>query len=467
MVNPAKLQGLDITLNVNGANAADLFPLTGIALPPTSPYSLTGRLDFKNDIWTFNDFKGKMGSSDLGGNLSFDKSRARPLFTAKFISKSLNFKDLGGLIGAPPPKELPNSKLTAEQKAKQAKLAQSPYVIPDAPLDISRLKAMDANVEFTGTKIISPSLPLDDFYLHVTLDNLLLKIKPVKFGTAGGDIIANLEINARKEPVKIDSDFQFKKLQLSRLFEKMPVGNNSYNTGYIGGTARLKGTGKSLRQMLATSDGAVGVGMEGGELSNLLVELMGLDVAESLGFAVSGDKPVTIRCVIGDFDVRHGLMQSKAIIADTNDTNVKGMGTINLANEQMNLRLEARPKDPSLFSLKSPITIGGTLKKPAIGIEPGNLLVRSGVAAVASVVLTPVVGALAFIEPGLGKDSNCAKLIRDMDEHTGKSKSSSGVPVNKNAPAAASKPAKKAGKLGKAPVVAATPAMAGTSKPGQ
>ena len=432
VLDPASLKGLDITLNIKGKNAADLFPITGIALPPTPPFSVTGKLDYVDKTWKFNDFKGRIGDSDIHGDLSFDKSKARPFFKANFISNRLDFKDLGGLVGAPPPKK-EEAELSAEQKQKIAKEEASPYVIPDTPLDISKLSAMDADVEFKGDKVISPSLPLDNFYMHVILDDRDLKVHPVKFGTANGNVEADLDINARNEPVVIDSDFRFEKLQIARFFKSVPVGDPEYNSGLIGGAAKLKGTGKSLRQMLSTSNGDIGIGMEGGILSNVIIHIIGLDVAKSLGFSLTGDKPDRVNCIIGDFSVNHGLMQSRTFVIDTNHTNVQGTGTINLGTEKMDMVLKPHQKDVTIFSLHSPITIGGTMKSPSVGIEPENLIARTGVAVVASVVLTPFVGALAFVDLGLGKDSDCAKLLHNMNSDTG-ANSKGLIPKNAGSP---------------------------------
>lgn len=429
VTDPYALKGIDITLNIKGANAADIFPIFGIALLPTPPYDVTGKLDFADNKWRFTDFKGHMGSSDIRGSLTWDKTKERPFLDAKFISNQLNFADLGAFIGGAPSKAE-----SAQQKQKKAKQAQSPYVIPDTPLDISRLSAMDAHIEFTGTKVVSESLPLDDFYMNVKLDNSVLKLQPIKFGTANGDISADMEVNGRVKPVQISGDFQFKRLSLARMLAPLSkkLSDKNYNEGYIGGTAKLKGSGNSLRQMLASSDGNIGVGMEGGQLSNLLIELIGLDIAESLGFFLAGDKAVPVHCVIGDFRVKDGTMTSNAIIIDTVDTNIKGKGQINLETEKMDIELRPRPKDGSILSLKSPIFINGTLKNPGVSIGTKELLLRGGAAAVASVVLTPFVGALAFIEPGLGKDSNCAQLIQQMNKDVGETKATNNIPKNKS-----------------------------------
>ena len=92
VLDPASLKGLDITLNIKGKNAADLFPITGIALPPTPPFSVTGKLDYADKVWKFNNFKGTIGDSDIHGDLSFDKSKPRPFFQSQFCFKQAGFQ---------------------------------------------------------------------------------------------------------------------------------------------------------------------------------------------------------------------------------------------------------------------------------------------------------------------------------------------------------------------------------------
>jgi len=431
VLDPLQMKGLDLTMRLQGADMAELFPIFGIALPPSPPYDVRGHLTYNEEAkdWRFTDFAGKMGDSDLSGDAIWDTKQERPKFTANFTSKRLDFKDLGGFIGAAP-EPVSAGKRSAEQVEKKQEQEESPYVLPDAPLDISRLSAMDAQVEFTGKQVRSTALPLDDFYLKASLDNKLLTLTPVKFGTANGDVSAQMTINARVSPVKIEGDFTFRKLSLARLFEKMEIGDPANNRGYIGGVAKLKGTGKSLRDMLSTSNGTIGIGMEGGELSNLLIALMGLDIAKSLGFLLSGDEPVKIRCIIGDFAVKDGIMQSNALVIDTEESNVQGAGTINLKNEEMNVTIEANPKDVSALSLRAPLYITGTLKHPDVAIDPAVLVARGGVAATLSAVLTPLAAWVGFIDPGLGEDSDCAQLIKDMQAYTGKKGKASQILVN-------------------------------------
>lgn len=425
--DPLNFEGVSAVMHLKGADAAELFPLFGIALPPTPPYDIQGQLKFSNAIWQFNDFEGTMGNSDISGNLTWDQSGERPKLTATFLSQKLDLVDLGPLIGLAP--QQPKS----EQQQKFAReRAESPYLIPDVSLDITRVRAMDAEVTYKGNTIISPYLPLDDFLLHVILDNSLLHIDPVQFGTADGDVTAHLKVNARQEPVQIDSDFRFSRLSLQRLTEgvskSLPMTEKA--EGIIGGTAKLAGQGTSLKEMLSNANGNVGIGMEGGQISNLLLELIGLDVAQGLGFLLAGDQVVPVRCIIGDFTVKNGIMQSQALVIDTTDTNIQGAGTINLKNEAIDLRIMPEPKDATLAALRVPLRVEGTLKHPDFVIEKGPLLMKGAGAAALGVVLTPIAALLALVEAGLGENSNCAALVNNMNARTGTSNKTNNIPDN-------------------------------------
>jgi uncharacterized protein involved in outer membrane biogenesis len=181
--------------------------------------------------------------------------------------------------------------------------------------------------------------------------------------------------------------------------------------GTFGGRIELEGTGRSTAELLGAADGGAVIVMSGGKLSNLLLELVGIDIAEALGFVIGEDKPVAVRCAVADFKVTDGLLKTQTFVIDTTDTNVTGEGTINLKNEKMDLKLEAHPKDPSLLSARTPVTIGGSMADPKFGIDPKQAVARGAAAVVLGALLTPLAALLPMIELGLGEDSPCHKLI--------------------------------------------------------
>src|SRR6185503_7842768 len=115
----------------------------------------------------------------------------------------------------------------------------------------------------------------------------------------------------------------------------------------------LTGRGDSVAQMLGTANGKLGVFIDGGKVSRFLMELAALDLWGVTKTKLQGDEPVNIRCAIGDFSVKNGVMHTNAFVFDTEVVNIHGDGSINLKNEGMDLTLKPEPKDRSIASLNS------------------------------------------------------------------------------------------------------------------
>lgn len=403
LTNPFALRTFDLDFMLSGQDMEDLYPLVGLAIPSTPPYKLNGRLKRNNDVWRYENFTGTAGDSDLGGTAQIEVGRERPFLQAELISKRLDFDDLAGFVGAPP-KTGSGESANAEQKAEAAELKASTRVLPDTPYNLTKLRAMDADVRWKAQRINAPSLPLDDMDAHLTLDAGLLQLQPLNFGVAGGDIRSNIRLDARKDTIDTRLQASIRKVQLGKLFPDAKLAEQA--SGGISGDIDLRGQGNSVATMLGSSDGTVAVGMGRGHIGNLIMELAGLDVAESLKFLFTGDKQIPLRCAWGDFGVERGVMTSTALAFDTEDTLILGEGTVDLKKEQLDLLLRPRPKDISILALRSPLRIGGTFKDPSFRPDFKALGVR-GAIALTLASITPPAALLATIETGPGKDSNC------------------------------------------------------------
>ena len=403
LTNPFQLQTFKLQFRLSGQDMEDLYPLLGIALPSTPPYRLDGQLSRDHQVWQYQKFNGTVGDSDLGGDVKVEVGGERPRLTANLVSRRLDFDDLAGFIGAPP-KTGGDETANAEQKAEAARLAARPTILPDTPYNLGKLRSMDADVRLRAQRINAPSLPLDDMDAHLFLDDGLLRLDPLNFGVAGGDIRSTVRMDARRPQIATTLKASVRRVQLGQLFPDAKLAEQA--SGGIGGEIDLTGNGNSIAAMLGSSDGNVAVGMGKGHVGNLIMELAGLDVAESLKFLFTGDKQIPLRCAFADFGVKDGLMDSRALAVDTTDTLIVGEGTVNLKNEQMDLLLRPRPKDISILALRSPLRIDGTFKDP--GFRPDfKALGLRGAIALALGSIAPPAALLATFEPGPGKDSNC------------------------------------------------------------
>ena len=403
LTNPFALRTFDLDLMLSGQDMEDLYPLIGLAIPSTPPYKLKGRLKRDNDVWRYENFTGTAGDSDLGGTAQIEVGRERPFLKAELVSRRLDFDDLAGFVGAPP-KTGSGESANAEQKKEAAALKASAKVLPDTPYNLTKLRAMDADVRWKAQRINAPSLPLDDMDAHLKLDAGLLRLEPLNFGVAGGDIRSTIRLDARKDTIDTGLKASIRQVQLGKLFPDAKLAEQA--SGGISGEIDLTGRGNSVAAMLGSSDGSVAVGMGKGHIGNLIMELAGLDVAESLKLLFTGDRQIPLRCAWGDFGVAGGVMTSKQLAFDTTDTLVLGEGTVDLKQEQLDLLLRPRPKDISILALRSPLRIGGTFKDPSFRPDFKALGIRGAIALTLGSIAPPA-ALLATIETGPGKDSNC------------------------------------------------------------
>lgn len=393
--DPIKLEGVDAILKIKGENLADIFYITAIPLPPTPHYTLEGQLTKSGMVWSYRDFKGQVGSSDLSGNLSYDIGGARGFLTADLTSDVLDAADLGGFIGLSP----------------EGEPSKSTKLIPDVPLSRERLLATDLDIRLKAAKIEAPSLPFKGMDVRFDLRDGILKLDPLNLVLADGRVEGMIEIDANPEKPPMKINLKLRQLNLNQFFKGTRFEPNTQ--GLFGGKVTLAGEGASLADVLATSNGDLALIMSGGEISLLLIEAADLDVGQALPLFLGKDKSTRINCGVINFNVADGQLASNVVALDTKDSLLVGNVNINLKDEVIDARLDAKPKDTSLLSLRIPITITGKLKSPSIGLDKEKTTNRSVAAIALGALLTPFASLLAFVEDGDEPDADCRALIRE------------------------------------------------------
>ena len=392
ITNLVQLTSVDLAVELSGKTLAGLYDVIGIALPQTKAYRSHGRLVRTDGMVRYQDFTAKVGESDLAGTLQFDTdgNRPRTYMHGDVTAKLLNFADLGQLVGTGQPRKS--------------------GVLPDMPFDSDRWDSIDADVAIRAGTIKRPEqLPIEKLATHIRMKDKVLALDPLEFGIAGGKLAGRATLDGRKEPIAARLDMRVQNLSLPKLFPTIEKGQTSI--GDINGLIDLTGRGDSVAQMLGSANGKLGVFIDGGKVSRFLMELAALDLWGVTKTKLKGDEPVDIRCAIGDFAVKDGVMHPNAFVFDTQVVNIQGDGTINLKNEAMDLKLKPEPKDRSIASLNSPLYIKGTFGKPQIAPDAGKLAAK-GLGALIMGAINPLLAVLPLMKEGKDKDSPCRQLIQ-------------------------------------------------------
>ncbi|MET3651315.1 AsmA family protein [Dyella japonica] len=410
LTDPLHLAALDIRLWFSGSSMAKLYPLIGVTLPDTPPYATEGHLraNLKRGAshFEYDHFRGRVGGSDLEGDLAFDTGGARPKLSGTVTSQLLRFSDLAPLIGA-------DSNSEKELRG-DATPQPTDKVLPIEPFRTDRWRAMDADVTFSANKIVrDTALPIHALSTHLVMDNGVLTLNPLGFDFASGKIDSNLRLDGSTTPMKGDIKLKARHLKLKELFPKFEPMQTSF--GEINGDAALNARGNSVGELMGTSTGELKLLMNDGAISKTLLETAGLNVANVVIAKLFGDKTVKINCAASDLSATNGLYQTQLFVFDTEDATIRVEGTVNFANEKLDLDVRPESKGLRILSLRSPLYVKGTLKNPDVGVQPGPLILRGGGALALGVLAAPVAALLPLVATSKGEpDNTCATVLEQM-----------------------------------------------------
>jgi len=405
LIDPLHLRGEEVNFQLEGSDLALLYPIVGVPIPPTPAYKLKGFLSHTNDVWKFSRFTGVVGNSDLAGEFSVDRGKKPQMIAAALVSRNLELHDLGGFIGGkrgatpgdhPPP---------------------SDKVLPTEVFSLEKLRAADVDVRFQGARVITQIIPFENMDAHMLVKDGALKLSPLNFGIAGGNLVTEIAMDARNSHIVTHADITARGLHLDQLF---PASKRAVaGAGTMGGRAKLVGNGNSVAQLLGTANGEAALIMDGGAVSELLLRLSNLDVANALVVLVGGDKQVPIHCMVANFKAIDGDFQVKEMLLDTPKVNIVGEGNVNFTDESLHLRLVAHAKGFSLASFRGPIAISGPFKNPAVHPELGKAAVRGGLALALGAVTAGVGALIPLLEFGKAQESHCTTLLSQAKADTG------------------------------------------------
>ena len=445
ITDPAHLAAVDLRLWLQGNSLARLYSLTGVTLPDTPPYATEGRLvgQFKPgaNVFKYENFTGRVGGSDLNGSLTYTAREPRPLLQGELVSHLLQFADLAPVIGAD----------SNASKAKRGDATAQPAnkVLPVEEFRTDRWNAIDADVKFTGRRIVKDTnLPITDLYTHVVMTDGVLSLEPLKFGVAGGSLSSDIHLDGSTTPLKGRFATSARHLKLKQLFPNFKTMQNAL--GEINGDAALTATGNSPAALAATSNGEVKALITDGTVSRLLMEAAGLNVANVVYEKLFGNRDVKINCAAADFVATNGVLDSRVFALDTDDAVINIDGNVNLRDESMDLGVHPHTKGFRVFSLRSPLYVKGTFKDPHVGVNATALALRGG-AVIGLGLINPFAALIPLLAPSNNKPLPCGELLAQvrqaptapapgMKQQPKPAISLDGVPVNKSS-AGASSPA--------------------------
>lgn len=434
-----KLGGLDAAFAIEGPSLAAVGAVVGATLPTTAPFGMRGRVRKDGDVWQADVERLVAGRSRLEGEFRYDTGPEVPSLSGTLRGERLALVDLGPAFGAKPSQQ-------AKPKAARAKTER---LLPQHQFHLPALRAMNADLKLALQRVEMSGRAVQDFAPlqgHLRLKNQVLTVTDLLARTSGGELRGMLSLDARSAERPLwQADLRWSGVRLERFVkarnERLARGKGkeaakqvaaakrdapdagaapaqeaqggSYVGGVLGGSAKLNGGGRSIAELAASLDGSMQAWVADGQISHLLVELSGIDLAESLGLVVGGDDMLAVRCAVARVTLENGLIKPDVAVIDTPDTTVLVGGQASLAKEQLDLKLTAKPKDATLVALRGPVQLEGSFAKPDVKLSKGPMALRLGAAAALAAV-TPLAALIPLIDLGEPQRAVCSDALKGL-----------------------------------------------------
>ena len=420
IAKPFDLGAVDTDVQIQGQNLANLYYLSGIALPLTPPYQVSLHIHRDGNHIEFENIAGKIGGSDVHGRGTVDLASkdARPRLAAIITSHSLNIGDLGVAVGAGVPQD-------AEQKGEQKGKAPpqlaapkqepiSPLLLPTFEFQFDRLQSTDWDLDFKADSVQTEKVPIKNVAFRLKLDHGDLTIDPLDFELPEGTLAGLIHLDTRGSTPTTNLDLRLTNVRLEQF--KPKNSSNAPIEGVMQGRLRIEGTGNSVHAIASDANGTLSAVISQAQIRKAFAELAGIDVVRGLGLLLTDkQQTVPIRCGVAEFALKDGDAQTQHLLVDTPDVIVTGDGKITFGDEKLDLNLKGEPKKPRFDRLRAPINVRGTLRHPSVGLSTPALVKQGAAAAALAVVATPFAAALAFVDPGLAKNADCAELTNEAE----------------------------------------------------
>jgi uncharacterized protein involved in outer membrane biogenesis len=363
---PQQFTNFKAKVALQGPDPATLVTFLPVPLPHLPPYQFSGQLERTEQRWRLTAFKGALGKSDIAGTLALDLGGTRPFLRGALRSQHLRLDEMMATMAQNQTAEAAQTKppASAQGEVKRA--------IADVPFAPRLLQRVNADLRFQGQDVRVSKLSFTDVAFTMSLENGHLKFTP-QGALDGGTMRAVIEAHSRQEQLAGRIQADISQVDLNSVLSKLGLEGEAF--GRVEGHIDLTGAGQSLATWLATVNGDVSLTMAGGQLHGLFIELVGLDVGESIVAAFAGKEArVPIHCLLADFMVSDGRMQTQMLVFDTADTKILGEGFIDLGEELVYIKLIPEAKDFSLFSAEAPLYLKGPLTKISVGPKIGDVL---------------------------------------------------------------------------------------------
>lgn len=246
---------------------------------------------------------------------------------------------------------------------------------PDAPLALSGLRSIDAQVTLAVGSLVLPHMTLDQAVVKADLNDGVLKAELKRLAAFGGEGKASLIVDAKGNEPQFHQSLEISGVKAQPFLTELAGVKKIAGTGAI--HFDISSHGNTARDIVQHLDGK-------GEISIANGTLAGADlaaVAHLLETVLSGEIPraavgesaqTPFRSLSASFVVEDGVLHSQDMRLLNPAVEIHGTGDVDFAGQKLDLHFDPRPA-PGMHNsgIGVPFFIKGNWERPRFGADTG------------------------------------------------------------------------------------------------
>ena len=377
IATPRSLAGVALALSLKIPDLSALSPAAGQLLPAWKNINVKTTLinpggQGLSQAIGLNSLTATMDNARFGGDASLSIRPAPKLE----IDLSIAQANLDALLAAMPAHQALSAAPAAPATAPPSQ------IVPDIALPLSLLRQARADVLLKADKLTYYGATYSALQGHAVLNNGLLTVNPLTGQLPGGAVSASGSLDASVDPAAGTLKINAPALALGPFLHGFNLPGVAQGT--VQAQLNVSAKGDTLPAMLGSVTGQLGLASVNGLVDGaVLGKLFGgaLQSARLPASLATSPGPVSLRCAALRLDANNGSGTVKALVIDSSRLLMQGGGTLNFADETLNLVLKPRLKIGGT-NVTVPVHVGGTFLAPSYGVAP-----QSAVAAAAQTAM--------------------------------------------------------------------------------
>jgi len=344
---------IEIELQVKGDNAQTLGAIVGIDLPPISPVEFHGQVKGSDEFIEVRSMKLRLGETRLFGTLSGSFAPGtRPSLKAQLTSPDVRLQDLG-LIRSGTASAMLNSSAATR--------SSGPGAAPSLPFERLRDIDLDLGLRFDHLGGYA-GLEANNLGFTLRLEDGDLVISDLGANYQGGELKAELRVDARTPRPKIEVQLQTKALNIARLISQFD--DETEFSGILDANLSLRASGSTLDSLRKSLAGNVTASVRDGNAASRIAREFVVNLTAAVFPSWNNKEVPRIGCAILDLEIEDGIASVKTFILQEKNVRIIGTGKLDLVEGVYDLTMVPKIKNPGILSVAPEVHIKGPLDDP-------------------------------------------------------------------------------------------------------